>query len=162
MLELAPGARQLVRIIRTGGASSGANEDAFRVLVDELPQAAQAQSSGLQYVLRYSIPVFVAGAPASDADVAATLHWSIEREGSGATLVVRNAGTRHAQISDFELHGGGDALESATGLYGYVLAGITMRWPLKTTPDRLGGPLSIKAKINGKAIDQALAVGLSR
>jgi len=163
MLELAPGARQLVRIIRTGGASSGGNEDAFRVLVDELPQAAQAQSSGLQYVLRYSIPVFVAGAPASDADVAAALQWSIEREGNGAALVVRNPGTRHAQISDFELHGGsGDALESATGLYGYVLPGMTMRWPLKATPDRLGGPLAIKAKINGKAIDQALAVGLSR
>ncbi|HEU4664740.1 MAG TPA: molecular chaperone [Dokdonella sp.] len=163
MLELAPGARQLVRIIRTGAAPSGTGEDAFRVLVDELPQAAQAQASGLQYVLRYSIPVFVAGAPTPDADVAATLQWSIERDGAAALLVARNTGPRHAQVSDLELrNGGGDALESRSGLYGYVLPGMTMRWPLKATPDRLAGPLAIKAKVNGKAIDQALAVGLPR
>ncbi|HEY6941176.1 molecular chaperone [Dokdonella sp.] len=163
MLELAPGARQLVRIIRTGGAPSGADEDAFRVLVDELPQAAQAQSSGLQYVLRYSIPVFVSGAPVPDADVAAALQWSLERDGDGAALVARNSGARHVQISDLELRSGnGDALESRSGLYGYVLPGITMRWPLTAKPDRLGGPFAIKAKVNGKAIDQALAVGLPR
>ena len=162
MLELASGARQLVRIIRTGGTSNGSNEDAFRVLVDELPQATPAQSSGLQYVLRYSIPVFVAGAPMADADVAAALLWSLERDAAGAMLVVRNTGTRHAQISDFELHGGADALQSGAGLFGYVLPGATMRWPIKATPDRLAGPLAIKAKVNGKAIDQALAVGLPR
>lgn len=162
MLELAPGGRQLVRIIRTGAAAPGGSEDAFRVLVDELPQSSP-QQSGLQYVLRYSVPVFVGPSPAPDADVSSALQWTIERTGSGAAVVVRNAGPRHAQISDFELHAGnGDAVESTAGLLGYVLPGMTMRWPLKAAPDRLAGPLAIKAKINGKAIDQALAVGLSR
>src|SRR5512146_2569858 len=37
MLNLQPGAQQLVRVIRTG-APAGPNEDAYRLLIDELPQ----------------------------------------------------------------------------------------------------------------------------
>ncbi|WP_267120372.1 fimbrial biogenesis chaperone, partial [Xanthomonas sacchari] len=60
MLQLAPHARQLVRVIRLDPAPA-AGEDAYRILVDELPSqdASGNASAGLQFVLRYSVPVFL-------------------------------------------------------------------------------------------------------
>jgi fimbrial chaperone protein len=162
MLSLAPGGRQLVRVIRIGGpAASGTGEDAFRVLIDELPQASQPQSSGLQYILRYSVPVFVGPAnPPDEAAVGAALHWSSVHEGGQLMLQVRNDGARHAQISDVSLlPASGDAIVVSPGLLGYALPGMVMRWPLKAPTDPVGAGMKLKARINGKPVDQAFAVG---
>jgi fimbrial chaperone protein len=162
MLNLQPGARQLVRVVRTGGSgAAGGGEDAFRVLVDELPQAAQAESSGLQYVLRYSVPVFVGpAAPPDEAAVGAALHWSFVRDGAQLMLAVHNDGTRHAQLSEVSLVPPvGDAVVVSPGLLGYALPGMTMRWPLTPPADRAGAGMKLKARINGKPVDQAFAVG---
>ena len=56
MLELAPHSRQLVHIICLDDAPR-TTEDTYRVLVDELPWPDAA--AGLQFVLRYSVPIFV-------------------------------------------------------------------------------------------------------
>jgi fimbrial chaperone protein len=160
MLNLDPGGRQLVRIIRTGAPlAPDAAEDAFRVLVDELPAAAKAGSSGLQYVLRYSVPVFVHGVAATDAAaVAASLHWSLAREGDALVLHVRNDGPRHAQIVDASvLPRQGAPLVLSPGLLGYVLPGTGMRWPLQSAATLAGATL--KARINGTPVDQALSLG---
>src|SRR5690606_4984286 len=58
ILEIAPGERQLVRIVRPDSGPVPA-EQAFRLLVDELPDPEQEVSSGLQFLLQYSVPVFV-------------------------------------------------------------------------------------------------------
>ena len=70
MLSIPPGGRQLVRVIRTGQDAQASGEQAFRLLVDELPLGGEDKQSGVQYVLRYSVPVFVgtSGTP--------TLQWS--------------------------------------------------------------------------------------
>jgi fimbrial chaperone protein len=162
MLSLAPGGRQLVRVIRTGGpAAAGNGEDAFRILVDELPQQGQQQTSGLQYILRYSVPVFVDRVSAVEPDaVSAALHWSLERSGERVVLKVSNSGAHHAQIIDFQwLPATGDAIAASSGLLGYVLPGMTMRWPLTAPADKLATGTKFKAKINGKPVDQALSVG---
>ncbi|MEO6928902.1 MAG: molecular chaperone [Casimicrobiaceae bacterium] len=162
MLSLAPGGRQLVRVIRTGGsAPAGAGEDAFRVLIDELPQAEQAQNSSLQYVLRYSVPVFIGGAnPPDETVVGAALHWSLVHEGSQVMLEVRNAGAYHAQISDVSLlPASGEAIVLSPGLLGYALPGMTMHWPLKPPANAAGADVKLKARINGKSVDQVFAVG---
>src|SRR5690606_27632881 len=62
MLEVASGGEQLVRVVRLGPAPA-ATEASYRVVVDELPVAAVDAADGgegLRFVLRYSIPVFVA------------------------------------------------------------------------------------------------------
>lgn len=162
MVSLAPGGRQLVRVIRTGGpAAAKAAEDAFRVLIDEVPQAERAQNASLQYVLRYSVPVFVGNAdPPDESAVSAALRWSLVRDGNQVVLAVRNDGTYHAQISDASLApAAGEAIALSPGLLGYVLSGRTMRWPLKPPANAVGAGVKLKARINGKPVDQVFAVG---
>lgn len=57
---IAPGQRQLIRILREGEAPG--SEASYRILVDELVGLSQTEEppKGLQFRLRYSIPVFVA------------------------------------------------------------------------------------------------------
>jgi fimbrial chaperone protein len=165
MLTLAPGARQLVRVIRLGAPDTGGKEDAFRLLVDELPQSTQQQQTGVRYVLRYSIPVFVESAnPPNAAATAATLHWSLQHGASGLTLLVHNAGSTHAQLSDVTLlPPDGTPIPVTTGLLGYVLPGMTTRWPLKIAASRLPAGTTLKVQINGKPADQTLQIdGLPR
>ncbi|HEX5961992.1 MAG TPA: molecular chaperone [Rhodanobacteraceae bacterium] len=165
MLTLAPGARQLVRVIRLDTTHAGTSEDAYRLLVDELPQADGHQQAGVQYVLRYSLPVFVDPANLPEAgSVASSLHWSLVRENGEATLQVQNPGRMHAQVSDVSLlPPGGAPIEVTAGLLGYVLPGMTMRWPLKVSASRLPAGTTLKVEINGKPADQTLQIdGLPR
>ena len=165
MLTLAPGAQQLVRVIRLGTSDASGSEDAYRLLVDELPQSTQQDQTGVHYVLRYSVPVLVEPATPPDvASIGASLRWSLVHDDSGLALQVRNTGTTHAQLSDVSLlpPGGAPATVSA-GLLGYVLPGMTMRWPLKVPASRLAPGTQLKAEINGKPVEQPLqADGLPR
>lgn len=165
MLTLAPGAQQLVRVIRLGASDANGSEDAYRLLVDELPQPAQQDQTGVRYVLRYSVPVFVESArPPDPAAMAASLHWSLIHDDNGIVLQVRNTGTTHAQLSNAKLLPPGTApVTVSAGLLGYVLPGMTMRWPLKISAPRLPTGTQLKADINGKPVDQPLqADGLPR
>lgn len=159
MLNLDAGGKQLIRIIRTGPASTaGTGEESYRVLIDELPQTGQHKASGVEYVLRYSVPVFISSTqPASAASVASSLHARIEPGGDGASLVVRNDSSRHAQLSAVSLlTPDGKALEIAPGLLGYVLPGMTMHWPLQHGTDTFHPGTQLKARINGESVEQAI------
>lgn len=161
MISLAPGARQLIRVILTKAATKGIKEDAFRLLVDELPPAQQPGKTGVRYVMRHSIPVFVQSSPRvpESASVAAALHWSFVRDGGGLALQVKNAGSTHAQISAATLlPAGSQPIEVSPGLVGYVLPGMTMRWALDLSASRLGADTELKARINGKQLDQTFTV----
>ncbi len=154
MQTLTPGQKQLVRIIRTTPEAVAA-ETTYRVIVDELPTVAP-ERPGLQFVLRYSIPIFVVPEAATGAPALETRLTSGE-DGIGV-LEVRNRGTQHAQIADLAY--GKDA-QTATpvmpGLLGYALAGQTMRWPLKSPASHFTGGTFI-ARINGAATLQPLAL----
>jgi fimbrial chaperone protein len=162
MLGLAPGAQQLVRVIRLGSANARGGEDAYRLLVDELPPAGPSNETGIRYVLRYSIPVFVepAGDQPDEAAIAGALQWSLVRGDDGAALQVHNSGTVHAQLSQVSLlPPDGAPITVTTGLLGYVLPGMTMRWPLKVSVARLPPETQLKAAINGKPVEKTFAVG---
>ena len=148
MLKLEPGARQLVRVIRTGAAPAG-HEDAFRLLVDEVPDAA-SQADGLNFVLRYSIPVFVASGPAVQSPP--QLVWSL-RDGAAMALEVANTGSTHAQLASLAFTGGdGASIPISDGLLGYVLPGATMRWPLKADRGAFAHGGRLSARINGEPL----------
>jgi fimbrial chaperone protein len=162
MLNLAPGARQLVRVIRLGTANPNSGEGAYRLLVDELPQSGQQKETGVRYVLRYSVPVFIEPANPPDAAViVGALHWSLVHDGTGIALQVRNTATVHAQISDVSLlpPGGSTPLKVSAGLLGYVLPGMTMHWPLKFSAAQLPAGTQLKAAINGKPVEQNFPLG---
>lgn len=162
MLNLEPGARQLVRVIRTEAATAGTQEYAFRLLVDELPEAAASQESAIRYVLRYSLPVFIESiADAPDvATIADALTWSWLRDGDDLALQIHNAGHSHAQLSDVSLLPvDGMPVTVSAGLLGYVLPDMTMRWNVNVPEEALRVGTQIKARINGKPIKRAVAVG---
>ncbi|KAA3640233.1 MAG: molecular chaperone [Proteobacteria bacterium] len=162
MLSLEPGARQLVRVIRTDATATQATEDAYRLLVDELPSSEQAQQTGVRYVLRYSVPVFIEPSvrTADVSAVSSALSWSLEHDNDGIALQVHNAGISHAQISDVSLLlSDNEHVEITPGLLGYVLAGMTMRWTLNVPVTQFEKGTQLKARINGKTFDQTFPVG---
>ncbi len=158
MLEIAAGSRQLVRVIRVGAPPSGtaAVEDAYRISVDELPVDTQG-GKGLNFVLHYSLPVFVE--PAGKGSTAPELHWSLRREDGHAVLVVSNSGDGHAQLSQlsFTDSQGGKVIVS-DGLLGYVLPGAQMHWALKSPADAFVGGGTLHARINGEAVTQPISL----
>ena len=157
LVELAGGARQLVRVIRLGPPpADGEPETSYRIIVDEVPSAGADEKTGLKFLLRYSVPVFVL--PASETPIDYQLAPRLERNGNTVTLVVSNSGRQHAQLADLaHVDANGKRRELMGGLVGYVLPGQTMRWPLPASPAGYESG-SFKARINGEADEQTLAL----
>lgn len=153
MLAVPPEQRQILRVIRLD-KTPPAQEAAYRVLLDELPPPQQA-GMGVQFVLRYSLPVFVS--PQSG-DNAPALTWSLRGADKDMVLEARNSGGRHAQVSQVRvLPSGGQELVLSEGLYGYVLAHSTRSWKLEEHARSLlrGGRLT--ATINQEPVSVDLA-----
>lgn len=155
IVRVLPGQPQTIRVLRTQQISS-ALEQSFRILVDELPgsptDGAQTQS-GLQLLMRYSIPVFISpsvSGPNAKAQLAQTpsfdfslLSAAAVLDASGqAFLELRNPGPlslRISQVSVIQPDGAQQVLSE--GLLGYVLPQQAMRWPLPQ-PLRAGAVLA--------------------
>ena len=146
MLRVEPGQRQLVRLTRTG-APSADSERAYRILLDEIPQPASSSvqkdksSAGLQFQMRYSIPLFVQGpevwtkvrldkARAASSMSQPDLSWRTVQEDGQTWLEIRNQGAVHARLSELAFGEGQQQVVVNPGLLGYVLAGQYGRWPL--------------------------------
>ena len=141
MLSIAPGASQLVRVVRL--ASPGATEGSYRVIVSELPPPKKpGVKVGLQFALEYSLPVFLLppGAPQTGGYV-------LQARRAGNALEVSNSGRMHARLSSVSQIGSdGKKTELFPGLLGYVLPGQTMRWTLPPAKD--SGSSAFTAVIN--------------
>lgn len=156
IVEIAPGQRQLVRVVRAQPVAAD-RESAFRLIVDELPGGSSAPSSGLQFLLRYSIPAFVLPAgvvpqlertgkqPLFDVTV---LQGEWTAKGTSGTLTLRNSGTQRARISQLSwVSPEGKRIELTPGLLGYVLPGQQMRWTL-SLPEAISANGTLHAKLN--------------
>nr|WP_145551885.1 molecular chaperone [Variovorax boronicumulans] len=151
MAVVPPGQRQLVRLMNTRPAPQG-TELAYRVLVDELPNAdggedgqRQGSAMGIKLQIRYSVPLFVSGKDhwtkpradrPRDAATAAKpeLRWRTERGMDGHYLFVRNDGRAHARLTAVQWARGNALVTVNPGLLGYVLPGAEMRWKLEQPP----------------------------
>lgn len=152
MLTLAPGGRQLIRVIRTGPPTS--TEDAYRLSINELPPSV-LKKNALQFVLHYSIPVFIQ--PPGVTDTFAKLQWQLHRSDGKAFLQVSNQGDGHAQLSDVSiLSASGSRKQITPGLLGYVLPGSTMRWIIPTSAGDAGQGGKLEVTVNGKKTLQPL------
>ncbi len=143
LAEVAADARQLVRVLRTDPAAPlPSHETAYRLIVDELPLARADGTIGVSFVMRYSIPLFVAGtAPAP----APALRAQWRQDGATLHLEVRNDGDQRAQLADLQC--AGDVAHLHAGLLGYALARSTMRWSLPVTAP---AGCILSATINGR------------
>lgn len=147
MKTLAAGQQQLVRVMRQD-TDVPPRQLYYRMIVDQVPDLS-TQASGMQFVLRYSIPVFVqpAGGPSLKPKLQARLTTLADgRHG----VEISNSGDGYAQIADLALGSAQRPRIVHPGLLGYVLPGQVMRWPLERTAiDRDND--QITAKINGES-----------
>lgn len=152
MIELKAGEKQLIRIIRAKAPpqGTGAVEAAYRIMVNELPIKAATQTTGLQFALSYSLPVFVQ--PVGVIKTSPQLQWSthLQPDGKEVKFRVSNTGNGHAQLAGLSfINTAGISTDINPGLLGYVLPGATMNWTLKIPPSALTSGGKFKVMLNG-------------
>lgn len=156
--EIKPGQRQLVRLIKPTNINS-TQEQAFRMLVDELPGSNPEQNnSGLNILLQYSIPVFYkAPQPPKTAQGLTSLD-NIQFKYSNGQISIINRSSAYLRLSQFSyISTTGKTIPLIPGLMGYVLAGQTMSWNLPVSlPDSGAG--KFQAMINSDIKQQTLPV----
>lgn len=144
IVEIAPGAEQLVRVVRSSAARVE-QEQAYRIVVDELPgDAADPEGSAVTVRMRYVIPGFVRAADPAPA----VLQCRIDQ----ADLSCSNRGGRAAQLGASRLVAGdGRTYEITPGLLGYVLVGSGRRFPLDGAKvAALGSRLKLEVRLDGQ------------
>ena len=144
---ISPGAEQHVRVL-LAEEFSAQSEETFRLVVDELPGAPAADGQ-VRMLIRYSVPVTVQPPGLTPPELQFQLHQAPD----GAVLEAHNHGGRSARLADLKLTtASGETIEINRGLFGYVLAGQTRRWPLAPrTGKRFGQATGVTAQVDGKA-----------
>ena len=137
LVRIEPGKKQLIRLIKQIPPAAG-KEVAYRVLLDEIPTPKEEGKNqvGLNFQMRYSIPLFVYGQGLDASKVNPDLSWRIVSEQGKSFLEMTNRSARHARLSKVSIGG----RRISEGLLGYVLGNTTMRWPL-TFPASSGSQL---------------------
>ncbi len=151
IVEIAADAEQLVRLVRPADGPV-AREQAYRVVVDELPgDPGATEGSAVAVRMRFLIPVFVrATDPAPIA---------LECRLEAAALACRNTGGRAAQLGATSMtDAAGHKVEVTSGLLGYVLANSARRFPLESDKvAQLGSGLKLQVMLNGEPVTLDLA-----
>lgn len=147
VFELAPGARQVIRVALRQ-PNEGQSEQAYRLLITEVPTA--ARGGGVRFALRLSLPVF-----ATPPGAAARPEWRLARRDGGLRLDLANTGSAHMLVQSLRLSAGGEAqtFEQPT----YVLAGQAHGWDL-SLPARPGIEVRLDADTSLGPISSTLAV----
>ena len=153
VFRVPPGARQVIRVaLRKPFA--GTVEEAYRLLIAEVPEEDDGQRGGVRFALRLSLPVFVTPPGAQ-----ARPEWSLRRRGNGYLLVLRNTGNAHIRIRSLRLRSqSGDVVIAPDEPAAYVLAGGRHVWKLPAAPLGRGGPFILEAESQGGPISVPLSV----
>jgi fimbrial chaperone protein len=142
LASLRPKTDYTVRIVRTK-KEPPPKEEAYRLLIDELPEPATGQPASVNIALRYSIPVFftVPGAPPK-------LSWALQQRANKPVVVASNAGDRRIRLAKLKITDGkGGVANFGEGLAGYVLGHSSMSFPVPPNAKGFGagGLASISA-----------------
>ena len=141
VFTLAPGAQQLVRVALRR-APEPDRELSYRLIVQEVPQVAAPETTGLRVALRLSVPVFVAAERAGDA----VLTWIADRDADGGLAVTaRNDGPVHARVQRFTVRSAAGTVIEQPSLT-YVLPGASRRWSFPSAEDA-GAPATPPAAL---------------
>lgn len=154
IVSIQPGERQLIRLTRTTPPPAVA-EKPYRVIVDEIPtsNAQTVPGAAVSFRMRYSLPLFsyprgeVHKGKTKVARPGPALGWRLGADASGQFVEIRNMGGGHARLTDLAFVSGNIRSAVAEGLFGYVLAGATMRWPLPKGTNPAG---DLSAAVNGE------------
>jgi|SRR5579864_7332626 len=150
LASLRPNTDYTVRIVRTSKAPV-AKEEAYRLLIDELPAPATSQSATVNIALRYSIPVFFT-VPGN----APKLSFELQQRASKPAILVSNAGDRRIRLSKLKfVDARGGTADFGDGLAGYVLGHSTRVFavPASAKAFGAGGVVAISAQSDVGPID---------
>lgn len=139
--KIPPGGKQLVRLIRSKPSVNPSLMEAYRVLVNELP-ASSTKEKGVDFVMEYSLPVFVLNGPV-DKTSQTTLLTVLKKEGKQLLRAV-NSGAYFSHVYDIQyVAPGGKRFPLSTGGLGYILPGKEMEWDsgLKSPVMQSGGSI---------------------
>ncbi|MGH6852262.1 MAG: fimbrial biogenesis chaperone [Methylocella sp.] len=122
-VELQPAQDYVARVVRvTKNPVKG--EEAYRLFVDELPEAPQGQRT-VKLVVRHSIPLFF-NAPGSSAPEPA---WRVAQNGRTVSLGAVNGGDRRLRLASVRIgDAAGKSISFGPGLVGYALGHSAMSW----------------------------------
>lgn len=131
VFTVAGGGSQLVRVALRRPADPQ-RELSYRLLLTEVPQKADRQSTGLSMALRLSLPVFVEPAALS----APRLEWTANTASGGVVVTARNTGTAHAKVLSFSLTPDGAATPALQqSVTAYILPGQSRTWTIDNNND---------------------------
>lgn len=159
-----PGKRQMIRLVRKAPVAAG-KEKAYRILIDEIPRVMEKGSDGstkpaaklgVDLQMRYSVPLFSSGNGVwtkqnyeKPRDMALStqpvLNYKIVQSNGKKWLEIKNNGNAHARITRLNAITSGKTIKLAEGLFGYVLANSTMRWPV---PANMPSNAHLEAMVN--------------
>ena len=132
VLQIPPMGQQIVRVALRRDPDP-AQELTYRVIFEEVPQAAPKDFVGLRVALHLSIPVFVAPAHGKASPAVA---WDSRWLPNGQLeLAATNNGSGHLQITDFEARFPGSLMPLRGVTSKYVLPGSRMSWTLTPPAD---------------------------
>lgn len=136
LVLLKPGQAQVVRVVAEGAPDTG-HEQAFRLILDEIPPSTPKQVTGVKTAIRALVPVFIT--PSTSAKPALT--WSAVRSADGVVLTARNSGDTRERLTGLSVTDGQAPV--ADDLSGYILSGAERSWTIKTAAT---GSLKIAAE----------------
>lgn len=146
------------RLVRIGvKAPNGAAEQTYRLYIDELPADADAgappAASGVNFTIRFALPVFV---PPAQPVLRGVIDSVALRDGK-LRVAVRNAGNQSFRITTVGVRGGAFAAEAAGW---YLLAGATRVYGFDIPPEACRGlrRLDITVQADRLALEGGLDV----
>ena len=149
--------RQLVRLIRSNTVPNN-SEEAFRLIVDELPNAITESQNGLQVLLKYSIPVFLKVPNLTNESKEVGSLYDVHFIYSPQKLTVVNHSKDYKRFSQFSyINAQGQKTPIQQGLVGYVLSGQTMEWMIPNTVKVMPGGKFV-AVVNSESNEQELPI----
>jgi fimbrial chaperone protein len=142
IIEFSSAAKQVIRLLNINLDNSGM-ERAYRLIIDEIPNAQSETQTGVKFRMRLVVPFFVYPATIDEKYIdgvsgipekTSPASWRIIQQKGQPLLEIKNLGNVHLRLSDvfFSRKGStGSVYKVNQGLIGYVFAQQTMRFPLK-------------------------------
>lgn len=154
---IAPGREYTVRVVRVTKTPLR-EEESYRLLIDELPSAGKGSTLGVNFVVRYSIPVFFGPALRTSTAVS----WRAEAGHGRLRLTAINTGSKRIRLAALNIRGpDGTNIVRQDGLVGYVLGRSSMNWTFPVPSARnLRGSASVVVTSDGGPIHAQIPLSL--
>jgi fimbrial chaperone protein len=143
IVTLAPGADYTIRILRTA-TTVVQGEESYRLWVDQLPPSPRLVQSGVNILIRQSIPVFFQASQITRPNVS----WALHLQAGRLLITAANSGDERLRIASLKLRDQtGTTASFGNGLVGYVLGRSSMTFIIADPPRGFGasGEVSVAA-----------------